>query len=102
MAQLSGGNQQKLVLARELAGAPRIVVAAHATRGLDQRTTTFVKQQLLRMRDAGAGVLLLSADLPEVWEIADRIMVMTSGRLRGPIALGETSLQEVGHWMTAA
>ncbi|MDB5409609.1 MAG: hypothetical protein JWL84_4521 [Rhodospirillales bacterium] len=101
MAQLSGGNQQKLVLAREFAGAPRIVVAAHATRGLDQRTTTFVKQQLLRMRDAGAGVLLLSADLPEVWEIADRVMVMASGRLRGPVALNETSLQEVGHWMTA-
>jgi ABC-type uncharacterized transport system ATPase subunit len=101
MAQLSGGNQQKLVLARELAGAPRIIVAAHATRGLDQRTTAFVKQQLLRMRDAGAGVLLLSADLPEVWEIADRIMVMANGRLRGPVALDETRLQEVGHWMTA-
>jgi general nucleoside transport system ATP-binding protein len=101
MSQLSGGNQQKLVLAREFAAAPRIVVAAHPTRGLDVRTIAFVKQQLLSMRKRGAGILLLSADLPEVWEIADRVMVMTAGQLRGPVAVAETTLQEVGHWMTA-
>ena len=100
MSHLSGGNQQKLVLARELAAAPRIVIAAHPTRGLDIRTIAFVKQQLLRMREGGAGILLLSADLADIWEIADRVVVMTNGRLRGPVAVADTTLQEVGHWMT--
>jgi ABC-type uncharacterized transport system ATPase subunit len=97
---LSGGNQQKLMLARELADTPGLVLAAHATHGLDVRTTDFVLRELLRARDRGAAVLLLSADLDEAWEVADRIMVMSRGYLRGPVALGATTRQEVGHWMT--
>jgi ABC-type uncharacterized transport system ATPase subunit len=96
---LSGGNQQKFVLARELANMPCLVLAAHATRGLDVRTIDFVLRELLRVRDAGAAVLLLSADLDEVWHVADRIMVMSRGHLRGPVSLGATTRQEVGHWM---
>jgi ABC-type uncharacterized transport system ATPase subunit len=96
---LSGGNQQKFVLARELANTPGLVLAAHATRGLDVRTIAFVLSELLRVRDAGAAVLLLSADLDEVWHVADRIMVMSRGHLRGPVSLGATTRQEVGHWM---
>ena len=101
VAQLSGGNQQKLVLAREMVGKPRIVIAAHPTRGLDVRTIEFVKRQLLNAREQGAGILLLSADLAEVWEIADRIMVMTAGRVTAPVPVAQTTRQEVGHWMTA-
>jgi len=96
---LSGGNQQKFVLARELANTPALVLAAHATRGLDVRTIDFVLREFLRVRDAGAAVLLLSADLDEVWHIADRIMVMSRGHLRGPVSLSATTRQEVGHWM---
>jgi simple sugar transport system ATP-binding protein len=96
---LSGGNQQKLVLARELANTPGLVLAAHATRGLDVRTIAFVLSELLRVRDGGAAVLLLSSDLDEVWHVADRIMVMSRGHLRGPVSLGATTRQEVGHWM---
>jgi len=98
--QLSGGNQQKLVLARELHGAPELVLAAHPTRGLDVRTIAFVQRELLRARDRGAAVLLLSADLNEVWAIADRVMVMAAGHLHGPVPVAETSRQEVGRWMT--
>lgn len=97
---LSGGNQQKFVLARELANAPGLVLAAHATRGLDVRTIDFVLRELLGARDGGAAVLLLSADLDEVWHIADRVMVMSRGHLRGPVSLSATTRQEVGHWMT--
>jgi len=97
---LSGGNQQKFVLARELADAPKLVLAAHATRGLDVRTIDFVLRELLRARDSGAAVLLLSADLDEAWEVADQVMVMSRGQLRGPVALSATTRQEVGHWMT--
>jgi ABC-type uncharacterized transport system ATPase subunit len=100
LRNLSGGNQQKLVLARELADAAELVLAAHATRGLDVRTNAFVLRELLRARDRGACVLLLSSDLDEVWEVADRVMVMSRGHLRGPVPLGATTRQEVGHWMT--
>jgi simple sugar transport system ATP-binding protein len=96
---LSGGNQQKFVLARELTNLPGLVLAAHATRGLDVRTIDFVLRELLRARDRGAAVLLLSADLDEVWHVADRVMVMNRGHLRGPVSLRETTRQEVGHWM---
>lgn len=100
MSQLSGGNQQKLVLARELADDPSLIVAAHPTRGLDVKTIAFINNQLLARRSAGAGVLLASADLAEVWQVADRIMVLAGGRLHGPVAVSETSIQEVGRWMT--
>lgn len=100
MSQLSGGNQQKLVLARELASHPSLIIAAHPTRGLDVKTIAFINNQLLARRSAGAGVLLASADLAEVWPIADRIMVLSAGRLHGPVPVSETTLQEVGRWMT--
>jgi general nucleoside transport system ATP-binding protein len=101
LRQLSGGNQQKLVLARELNLSPLLVVASHPTRGLDVRTIDFVQRELLQARDRGAAILLLSADLTELWQLADRIGVMTRGRLRGPVSLGATSQQEIGRWMTA-
>ena len=100
MAQLSGGNQQKLVLARELASDPSMIVAAHPTRGLDVKTIAFINNQLLARRASGAGVLLASADLAEVWQIADRIMVLSAGRLHGPLPVAQTTIQEVGRWMT--
>jgi len=100
LAHLSGGNQQKLVLARELHDEPPLVIAAHPTRGLDARTIAFVQGQLLQARDRGAGVLLLTADLDEVWALADRVMVMSAGRLHGPVPVGSTSRHQVGHWMT--
>lgn len=100
VGQLSGGNQQKLVLARELANSPRLVIAAHPTRGLDVQTIAFVNNQLLACRDSGAGVLVSSADIAEAWQVADRIMVLAAGRLYGPVSVSETTLQEVGQWMT--
>ena len=96
---LSGGNQQKLVLARELALSPRILVAAHPTRGLDVRTIAFVRAALLEQRRAGTGILLVSSDLSEIWELSDRIMVIAGGRIRGPVALEQADLQQVGAWM---
>lgn len=100
MSQLSGGNQQKLVLARELADDPSLIIAAHPTRGLDVKTIAFINNRLLARRSAGAGVLLASADLSEVWQVADRIMVLAAGRLHGPVPVSQTSIQEVGGWMT--
>jgi simple sugar transport system ATP-binding protein len=82
---LSGGNQQKLVLARELAGAPRAVVAFQPSRGLDPGAAEFVGERLLERREAGCAVLLVSADLEELLWLSDRLTVMVRGRLSAPV-----------------
>lgn len=79
---LSGGNQQKLVLARELEAKPRIVIVENPTRGLDIAATAAVHARLLHARDAGAAVILYSSDLDEVLSLADRLIVMFQGRAR--------------------
>ena len=100
MGDLSGGNQQKFVIARELGDDAAVILAGHPTRGLDIRTVVAIRNRLVAERAKGVAILLLSADLSEVWDIADRIMVMARGRLRGPVPVGETTLAEIGHWMT--
>lgn len=100
LEELSGGNQQKLVIARELANRPAIVIAAYPTRGLDVRTMAFVKAQLLAARNRGAAVLVVSNDLAEITEIADSVMVMAGGHAHGPVPAATTTLQGLGAWMT--
>jgi ABC-type uncharacterized transport system ATPase subunit len=78
---LSGGNAQKLVIAREFTSAPRVIIAHSPSRGLDVRATAFVHEHLRAARDRGAGVLLISEDLDEILLLADRIGVMSRGRL---------------------
>lgn len=80
---LSGGNQQKVILARELEGEPDLLVAVHPTRGLDIGATRFIHDIIVEARDRGCGVLLISADFDEVLEISDRIAVMFEGRIMG-------------------
>jgi simple sugar transport system ATP-binding protein len=77
---LSGGNQQKLVLARELGGAPRALVAENPTRGLDIAATAALQRQLVEARDAGMAIVLYSSDLDELLSLADRLVVMFDGR----------------------
>jgi simple sugar transport system ATP-binding protein len=79
--ELSGGNQQKLVLARELAREPRLVVAENPTRGLDLRATAFVRGELRRAVERGAAALVATTDLDEALELADRLFVVDGGRL---------------------
>jgi ABC-type uncharacterized transport system ATPase subunit len=100
LRNLSGGNQQKLVLGRELWGAPRLLVAAHPTRGLDVRTVAALQERLVERRNAGLGILLISSDLAEIWQMADRVMVLSHGRLFGPVPLAETSTHQVGQWIS--
>jgi simple sugar transport system ATP-binding protein len=100
LRSLSGGNQQKLVLGRELWGAPRALIAAHPTRGLDVRTVAALQDRLVRRRNEGLAILLISSDLAEIWQIADRVMVLSHGRLYGPVAVDETSSHQVGTWIS--
>ncbi|GAA1705631.1 ABC transporter ATP-binding protein [Microbacterium sediminicola] len=102
LTSLSGGNQQKLVVGRELARAPRLMIAAQPTRGLDIASTAAVHESLLRLRAEGAGVLLLSLDLAEVFEVADRIVVMRQGRLVGEVSIEDADPEQLGAWMSGA
>jgi simple sugar transport system ATP-binding protein len=79
--KLSGGNQQKLVLARELSRDPQTIVAAEPTRGLDIESTRFVHEQLRTAADRGAAILLITSDLDEAFELADAIHVIYRGKL---------------------
>jgi len=96
---LSGGNIQKLILARELSGQPGLVIAAHPTYGLDVGATELIRQLLIRQRDSGAGVLLVSEDLDEIMSLSDRIAVMFGGEIMGVLPAAEASLEEIGLMM---
>jgi simple sugar transport system ATP-binding protein len=100
VGQLSGGNQQKLVVGRELSRSPRLMIAAQPTRGLDVGATAFVHQRLSDLRDSGSAVLLVSLDLSEIMAVADRIVVMHGGRIVGEGRPGEIDDTQLGTWMT--
>jgi simple sugar transport system ATP-binding protein len=79
---LSGGNQQRLVLARELDGRPNLLVAENPTRGLDVRSTAQIQQRLRAARDAGTAIVLYSSDVDEVLALATRVLVVHAGTVR--------------------
>ncbi len=93
---LSGGNQQKLIIARELYRVPDALLAVQPTRGLDVGAIEFVHRQLVRERDQGRGVLLVSFDLDEILDLSDRILVLCQGRIAGEFVSGGVSRTELG------
>jgi simple sugar transport system ATP-binding protein len=93
---LSGGNQQKLIIARELQREPDVVLAIQPTRGLDVGAIEFVHRQLINARDRGKAVLVLSFDLDEVLDLSDRLNVLYQGRIVGDFVNGEVSRTELG------
>lgn len=96
---LSGGNMQKLILARVLARKPRVVVAAQPTRGLDVGAIQYVHEQLLAQRARGAGVLLISEDLEEILALSDRIAVIYEGQIVGEMSAEEADSEQIGLMM---
>jgi len=99
---LSGGNQQKIVLARELGGRPTVLVAEQPTRGLDPGATRFVIDQVLALRAAGGAILYISTELEEALLVADRIGVMYKGRLVGLMPREDVDLSRLGLMMAGA
>ena len=93
---LSGGNLQKVILARELAADPRCVLASQPTRGLDVGAIEYVHSRLLALRKNGAGILLISEDLDEIFNLADRIAVMYKGQVMGIFDAQEITREEIG------
>jgi simple sugar transport system ATP-binding protein len=98
-SSLSGGNQQKLVLGREISRNPKILVAAQPTRGLDVGAIEFVHGQLLRQRDEGVAILLISTELEELFTLSDTLAVIYKGGLMGEFPRDQVSLEEVGFMM---
>jgi len=99
---MSGGNQQKTIVAREIDKGPRLLVAVQPTRGLDVGAIEYIHKQLVAVRDAGAAVLLVSLELDEVMDISDRILVMYEGELVGELDPKASSVQELGLYMAGA
>jgi ABC-type uncharacterized transport system ATPase subunit len=97
---LSGGNQQKLVLARELGRDPELLVAAQPTRGLDVGAIEFVHRRIIAERDSGKAVLLVSMELEEILSLSDRMLVMYEGRVVAEFAAGEADAETLGYHMT--
>ena len=102
IGSLSGGNLQKIVIGRELDGAPSVVLANQPTRGLDVGSIEFVHQALSAARDRGAGVLLVSAELDEIIALSDRIAVMYDGQLFGPFPADRISRARIGQLMAGS
>ncbi len=95
----SGGNQQKAVVARELAALPRLLVASHPTRGVDVGAIESIHAQMLQACAEGAAVLLISAELSEVLALSHRIIVLNRGRIVAEVAGPDASLELLGRWM---
>jgi simple sugar transport system ATP-binding protein len=99
-ARLSGGNQQKIVVARELDRKPAALIAHQPAWGLDPGATRFVLEQVLALREAGAAIVYLSSELEEVLDVSDRIAVLADGRLAGVTARASADLGQIGLWMS--
>jgi simple sugar transport system ATP-binding protein len=97
---LSGGNLQKVMLARELAGEPSLIIASQPTRGLDVGAMAYIHQRLLQERERGAGILLISEDLDEILALSDRIVVLFEGEIMGEAPGATASREQIGLWMS--
>ena len=96
MWTLSGGNQQRVVLARELASEPVVLVAGQPTRGLDVGAIEYMSDRLRRVADSGVGILLISSELDEIFELADRIAVIYRGQITGQMHRSAATRERVG------
>lgn len=99
---LSGGNIQRVIIARELAQSAELIVAFYPTKGLDVLSTTAIRQVLMRFRDSGCGIILISDDLEELFSMSDRLIVLYQGKMVGHFKPQETNVVDIGHLMTGA
>lgn len=99
LKNLSGGNIQKLIMARELSRHPKLLIAAQPTRGVDIGATEYIHQRLLEQRTAGTAILLISEDLDEIRTLSDRIAVMYEGRIMGVVTRDQATVEQVGLMM---
>ena len=101
-ANFSGGNQQKLILAREMDPKPRVLLVGQPTRGVDIGAIEFIHSQIVAMRDSGSAILLVSGELEELMSLADRIVVMFEGRIVGEVEADKADERTLGLMMANA
>ena len=99
---MSGGNQQKAIIAREIEKDPKLLIAVQPTRGMDVGAIEYAHRQIVNQRDAGKAVLLVSLELDEVMSVSDRILVMYEGELVGELDPKKTNVEELGLYMAGA
>ena len=99
---MSGGNQQKAIIGREVVRSPKLLIAAQPTRGLDVGAIEYVHRELIAERDKGRGVLLISLELDEILNVSDRIAVIYEGEIVGILETAKTNEQEIGLLMAGA
>jgi simple sugar transport system ATP-binding protein len=99
---LSGGNLQRMIIAREMCHQPRLIVASYLTRGLDIQSTVAARNALLTASAEGASILLISEDLDELFTLSDRLIVLYQGKIVGTFLPTETNVYEIGHLMTGS
>ena len=102
VASLSGGNQQRVVVAREFTRPISLLIASQPTRGLDVGSIEYIHERIVKLRDSGDAVLIVSSDLDEVFALGDRIAVMFQGRMEGPFEGGRYTREQVGLMMAGA
>jgi simple sugar transport system ATP-binding protein len=97
---LSGGNLQKFIMGREILQTPKLLVVSQPTWGVDVGAAAFIRQELINLRNEGTAILVISEELEELFEISDRIAVIANGKLSPPKNLADTSIDEIGVWMS--
>ncbi|MCX6066752.1 MAG: ATP-binding cassette domain-containing protein, partial [Chloroflexi bacterium] len=101
-SKLSGGNQQKVIVARELSRPVKLVIANQPTRGLDVGSIEYIHKEIITMRDRGVAVLLISAELDEIMSLSDRIAVMYHGEIVTTVDAKQVTREQLGLWMAGA
>ena len=97
---LSGGNLQKFIVGREIDAKPKLLIVSQPTWGVDVGAAAQIRGELLKLRDAGCAVLVVSEELDELFEISDRVVVMAKGRLSPPVPIADATRTQIGEWMS--
>jgi len=97
---LSGGNLQKFLVGREIDANPKLLIVSQPTWGVDVGAAAQIRGELLKLRDAGCAVLVVSEELDELFEISDRLLVIAQGRMSPSIATREATIPQIGEWMS--
>ncbi len=97
---LSGGNLQKFIVGREIDAQPRVLIVSQPTWGVDVGAAVLIRNELLKLRDEGCAVLVVSEELEELFEISDRLVVIAQGRLSPSVATAQASIEQIGAWMS--
>jgi simple sugar transport system ATP-binding protein len=97
---LSGGNLQKFIVGREIDANPKLLIVCQPTWGVDVGAAAQIRGEILKLRDAGCAVLVVSEELDELFEISDRLLVIARGRMSPSVATAEATIERIGEWMS--